>query len=175
MHNFKVLALAAPFLASNTNAQYFLNDSESACTRIQDEVTYNTSTTRTMQALRLEGSRPAIDESGRLARFSIKNDTSRTWELSLRVTPGPYKAENTTYSHTIFLDTGDSNMTDIGSCHQTIQPEAGDWRRLRFRWTREILERSLDDNGDCTSILSAECINALKKQAADQASQWPLR
>jgi hypothetical protein len=57
-------------------------------------------------------------------------------------------------------------------CHQYIQ--AYDDRLGGFRWKKEVLERSLTDNGDCKTMLGNECVDALvrhyKRQALDQLS-----
>jgi hypothetical protein len=179
MYSLKALALAVPFLVSKTHAQQPVSDPEATCSRLEDILKYNSSsTTRAMQAFRLNEARPTTNESGNHARFSIENDTSQTWELSLRVRSGRYhedEPDSVYYMQTMFLDTGDSNVTDIGSCHQTIDTVLQWGSRWSFQWTREVLERSQEDNGDCTSILSAGCTTALKEQAADPAAQWLLR
>ncbi|KAH7413648.1 hypothetical protein DE146DRAFT_761934 [Phaeosphaeria sp. MPI-PUGE-AT-0046c] len=173
MYNIAALALVTQFLVLNVNAQNNTGNSTELCLDLEDAVKYNSSSSRTIPALRLNGDRP-VDRGD---TFSIEKDLSRTWELSLRVQSMAINQARgmnnvTAYRQTMFLNTGDSNMTDIGSCHQSIQPES---RMLKFQWTREVMERSLQDNGDCGSLLGDKCVEALKIRAANEAAEWPLR
>jgi hypothetical protein len=106
--------------------------------------------------------------------FHIENDTSRRWSLSLRVHQSrPEISTQPDYQQTLLLDTVDSNATRMGMCHQYIQ--AYDARQGGYRWKKEVLKRSLTDNGDCKTMLGNECVDALarhyKRQAINQLSE----
>jgi hypothetical protein len=123
--------------------------------------------------LKIEGERNASLN----ARYAVVEDSSRTWELSYRVQNQPtyndtLEPVGDLYYGTMFLDTGSSNTTDIGSCHQTLQAQIGE---LSYSLSKMVLERSLNDNGDCTTMLGQECVDAIKKQTTLSAAQGPLR
>lgn len=170
MYTATILILLGHLFASSTNAQ---NNSARTCSAIDKFVQNNSSTTRSIQPYSIDGQR---SDRG---TFRLVNDSQVTWELTLRVqktppsnitlTPG---ATTPNYRQTMFLDTGNSNMTDIGACHHTIQPAING---IGYQWTKDVMQRSLDDNGDCSILLGSKCIDALRTQFRDQASQWPLR
>jgi hypothetical protein len=136
-------------------------------------VQYNSSTTRSIQPYFIAG-----QKSDR-GTFRLVNDSQVTWELSLRVQEmspsnisSPPGATSPNFQQTMFLDTGNSNMTDIGACHHTLQPAING---IGYQWTKDVMQRSLEDKGDCSVLLGSKCIDALRTQFRDQASQWPLR
>lgn len=177
MYSFTALALVTQLLVLNTNAQNNTGNSAKSCSDLNFTVRYNSSTTRTLQALKLNGERPA-DPTGP-DRFFLLNDTSRAWELTLRVQSvirgdiHPDTEQRGDYRQRLFLDTGDSNMTNIGSCHQTLSSGS---KISQFQWTREALKRSLEaENGDCTGILGDECVQAVKRKALIEVAEGPIR
>lgn len=180
MYSFTALAAVTQLLVLPTNAQTNIDNSTRSCADpdIDVAIRWNSSTTRTMTALELVGERPAEPtrvDSG--YGFYIARDLRWTWDITLRVqsilkSDAPDSAR-ASYRQTMFLDTGDSNMTNIGSCHQIL---IGGASSSSFGWTKEALERSMqEDKGDCTRILGDECIQAIKKNAATEAVNGPYR
>jgi hypothetical protein len=158
MHNLAIWAFAAQLLVSGSQAQNSSSPT-GTCSDIEDAVRFNASTTRKIQAYKFE----VLGTT----RYRIVKDDDKTWDLSLRTTKmtAPQNAtalddNGPNWEQTMFLDTGDSDMDLIGSCHQTLQSAVSEGR---FEWTREAMERGLEDNGDCTTLLSKECLDALKK------------
>jgi hypothetical protein len=158
MHSLPIWTIAAQLLISGSQAQNSSN-SAATCSDIEEAVQFNASTTRQIPALQFQ-------MLGDNEEYNIVNDSSRTWDLSLRVTKVPPVSDSipidesrSVWEQTMFLDTKDSNMQMIGSCHQTLQ--AADSNN-GYKWTRELLERGLEDNGDCTTLLSNECLEALR-------------
>jgi hypothetical protein len=155
----------AHVLVSTSAAQI---SSNATCADLEPWIGFNASVTRRISALRVNGSRydlsahPSWD-------FSIQNDTSRTWALKLGVKAAPNTrvGDFASYYHTLLIDTSGVNTTEMGMCHHTIAPELN---ASGFQWSKEILERSLRDTGDCQALLGLECINALKSWYGDQAA-----
>jgi hypothetical protein len=166
-------AFLAHFVSSIAAAQ---NGTMSTCSILGNLLTPNASITREIPAYSISkdvylGDNRFPDPS---QSFHLENDTSRRWSLSLRVhNTQPEIATRPDYQQTLLLDTVDSNVTRMGMCHQYIQ--AYDDRQGGFRWKKEVLERSLNDNGDCKTMLGNECVDALtrhyKRQAMIQLSQ----
>lgn len=168
MYTSTTLTLLAHLLVSSANAQ---NTSPSTCSDIEDVVRYNSSSTRSIQPYFIAG------QQAERGTFRLMNDSEVSWELSLRVQPMEDRAfspgaSSSNYQQTMFLDTGNSNMTHIGACHHTIQPSING---VGFSWTKEAVQRSLDDNGDCSALLGSTCIEALRTKFRDQAAMFPLR
>jgi hypothetical protein len=158
-------SLLAQLLISSANGQ---NNSAATCTEIDNYAQWNSSTTRQIQALKIEGE---TDDN------AVVNDALRTWELSYRVQNLPtynksFEPAGEYYYGAMFLDTGNSDMTKIGSCHQTLQAQIAG---LSYSLSKSVLERSMNDNGDCTIMLGQECVDAMKKQATLEAARGPLR
>jgi hypothetical protein len=158
MHSLPIWTAAAQLLILGSKAQNSSN-SAATCSDIEEAVQFNASTTRQIPALQFQ-------VLGDNEEYIIVNDSSRTWDLSLRVTKlprvndsVPIDESRSVWQQTMFLDTKDSRMSNIGSCHQPLQVAGFD---NKYEWTRELLERSLEDNGDCTTLLSNECLEALK-------------
>lgn len=170
MHTSTTLALLNILLLPLTNAQ---NTTTSSCAAIESAVQYNSSTTRSIQPYFIAG-----QKSDR-GTFRLVNDSQTEWELSLRVqkmlpennTAAP-RSPSPNYQQTMFLDTGNSNMTHIGACHHTMQAAING---IGYEWTKDVMQKSLEDSGDCSVLLGQECIQALRTKFRDQASQWPLR
>jgi hypothetical protein len=72
----------------------------------------------------------------------------------------------------MFLDTKDSNTTDIGSCHQVMQSAV---KNQGYLFSKAVLERAMSDNGDCTTMLGNECVQAIKKMISNEVANIPLR
>lgn len=171
MYSLGTWVFLAPLFLSGANTQ---SNTTGTCKDIENSVRYNASTTRQIQAYNLEGQNPGTTDR---SPYTLVNDSSRTWDLSLRVqgellSNNSVQAENPNYLQTMFFDTKDSNMTDIGTCHQTIQASVN---QQGYSWKKAVLERSLKDDGDCTTLLGDECVAALKKKYIKEAANWPLR
>ncbi|EAT81679.2 hypothetical protein SNOG_11180 [Parastagonospora nodorum SN15] len=151
----------AQLLISGSHAQ---NSSAATCDDVKSFARpWNSSTTREIQALKVQ--------LGQGEAYTLSNDSAKKWELSLRVQPqlwanGTPTPEDPGYLQTLFLDTKDSNMTNIGSCHQTIQVSAG---LQGYLLPKSTLERSVGDNKDCSEMLTNKCVQALKSRALDEA------
>lgn len=130
----------------------------SLCNAISDlnvEKWWNASASAKMPALRIDG--PNVEAS----------DTE-DWELLLHL-PG-----------SLFLNTGDSRTADpdFGACYEQLRIST-DANNGNDKWffTREVLERSLDDKGDCKVMLGEECVQELKEQylrKARTSMEWGL-
>jgi hypothetical protein len=148
------------------------NSSSKTCADIESNVQYNSSTSRKFRALKLEQG-PHED------RFAIHPDFSRSWNLSYHVQQQPvdtsyqWRPDNNYYYGTMLLDTGDSNITSIGSCHQTLQAEVAS--EGYYTMSKEVLERSERDEGDCRILLGDDCVNALRDQSREEAAEWSMR
>ncbi|KAH4033734.1 hypothetical protein HBI81_154480 [Parastagonospora nodorum] len=157
----------AQLLISGSHAQ---NSSAATCDDVKSFARpWNSSTTREIQALKVQ--------LGQGEAYTLSNDSAKKWELSLRVQPqlwanGTPTPEDPGYLQTLFLDTKDSNMTNIGSCHQTIQVSAG---LQGYLLPKSTLERSVGDNKDCSEMLTNKCVQALKSRALDEALNFGMR
>jgi hypothetical protein len=174
MHSLTNGVFLTQLLLFIANAQ---NSTVGTCKDIDYALHYNASTTRQIPATSLEGHNPRDPRRPNGSPYKLVYDSSRTWDLSLRVQRERWAnssnmPENPRYEQAMFLDTKDSNMTDIGTCHQTIKASNNPGS---YSWTKAIMERSLKDNGDCSTLLGKECVTALKKMYLGEATNWPLR
>lgn len=160
-------AFVAQLLLSGSRAQ---NSSAATCDDVKSFARpWNSSTTREIQALKVG--------FGKDQAYTLTNDSEKKWELSLRVQPQLWSNETRTpedpgYQQTLFLDTKDSNMTNIGSCHQTIQVSGG---FQGYLLPKSTLERSVGDNKDCSEMLTMKCVQALKDRALNEALNFNMR
>lgn len=85
--------------------------------------------------------------------YAVTTDNSSSWTLTLCLEShrDAYLEADTT----LFLDTGDSDVTDMGACAYTMHLEGRIERGevIGYRWTEQTLENSLQDNGDCKAML----------------------
>jgi hypothetical protein len=104
----------------------------------------------------------------------IKEDDSTTWQISSYIGPGysggmAEYGENDTQA-VLWLDTRDSNIVRwgdlMGLCHNYVPLQNRTTGNLT--WSREVLERAQDDNGDCRTMLGTECVEALESWYHDQ-------
>jgi hypothetical protein len=101
----------------------------------------------------------------------IQEDSSRTWQISANLQPvlGEQQSPNTTQT-TLWLDTGSTDTTRLGQimgmCHNVVPLQRGG----NLTWSKEVLKRSLEDNGDCTTLVSEKCISALTQHYTTQAN-----
>jgi hypothetical protein len=175
MSRFTAYALLAHLLASNSVAQ---NVTQPTCSELGSLIRYNASTSRQIPAFSISNDVYSGDDNfpDPNRSFRMENDTSRNWTLSLRVHERPplssdASTANVEYEQTLLLDTAGSNVTRMGVCHALIP--AQDPARA-FRWTKAVLERSLKDNGDCKTMLSEKCVDALKQHYREQAFEHQM-
>jgi hypothetical protein len=162
----------AQILISGANARR--NSSSATCADIESEVQYNSSTSQQFPAMKLE------NKHAQSGDYWIVPDTSRSWQLSYHVQRQPVDTsspewqgpDKNYYYGTMFLDTKDSNLTGIGSCHQTLQAEIG---VQGYTMSREVLDRSERDGGDCRILLGNDCVEALRKTSAEEVTEWSLK
>jgi hypothetical protein len=160
-------SLAASLLITSATSQ---TTSNVTCSDLDNLLRYNASTTREIPALRINGTR----ESEQF--FSVENDTSQTWTLSNRVKSTPVPHSNDIFGDSvILLNTRDSNLTAIGSYHQIIRPQIGLSNPRSYEWVRTVMQRSLQETGDCKATLREECIASLKALYANEAVGQMMR
>jgi hypothetical protein len=110
----------------------------------------------------------------------IREDDRTTWQISSYIGPvydrgyAPEHDENDTQA-ILWLDTGDSNMERLGRrmgfLHNYIPLQ--NRTNGNLSWSREVLERSQEDSGDCKTMLGEECVQALQSWYSNQAtSVW---
>ncbi|KAL1609992.1 hypothetical protein SLS60_001657 [Paraconiothyrium brasiliense] len=104
---------------------------------------FNSSKTVSIPALRLKGN-------------SVVDDPDNSWYFSTRTQYGGTVGGEGAMTH-MWLNTGKSNATGIGTCWQTTWTYGQDG----FSFSRDVLERSADDKGDCKTMLGEECVAGL--------------
>jgi hypothetical protein len=160
-------SLAASLLITSATSQ---TTSNATCSDLDNLLRYNAFTTREIPALRINGTQ----ESEQF--FSVENDTSQTWTLSHRMKSTPIPYSNDIFGDSeIFLNTRDSNLTAMGSCHQIIRPQIGLSNPRSYEWVRTVMQRSLRETGDCKATLGEECIASLKALYANEAVGQMMR
>jgi hypothetical protein len=117
------------------------------CKGSKDLANYNSSKTVAIPALRIKDA-AVVDDPDKQWYFSLRNQ-----EIN-----GPGQ-DVMTY---MWLNTGKSNATGMGTCFQTTDVYGVNG----FEFSREVLERSVDDKGDCKTMLGEECVAALKDHYA---------
>ena len=154
------LSLTLSLLPSPSLAQ-----SSPECTPLAPALAYNASSTLTLPALNVAYLGDA-DEGNIL----IRNDTRTEWHLSAYVQP-PSAAMQSRYSTrtALWLDTGDTNATRLGEtmrmCHNYVPLQSSG----KVSWSGEVLKKSVQDTGDCRTLVSEECLARLKVQYGAQA------
>jgi hypothetical protein len=137
--NTLAFAVLAPSLIWTATAE--------TCDGIKDFAKYNSSKTVAIPALRIKDA-------------AVVDDPDAQWYFSLRNQDFGGPGQDTmTY---MWLNTGKSNTTGMGTCFQTTDIRGVDG----FEFSREVLERSVDDKGDCKTMLGEDCVAALKDHYA---------
>jgi hypothetical protein len=169
MGRLSTLAFLAPLFISTSSAQ---NNTRPTCSDLGTLLRYNASTTRQIPAFYISGERSAAELDPNMS-FAVNNDTSKNWTLSMRVHDADQTkaGRNQLSKQTVLLDTMDSNVTQMGVCHNTISAGGYD----AFAWTKEVLERSLKDDGDCKTMLGEKCLHALLTHYRKDAAGNSLR
>lgn len=149
------------------------NISDSACAILGGLVNSNASTSRSVPAFSInkdiylgDDRFPDPNQS-----FKLKADPSQNWTTSLHVSEShPFsKNDDETeplYYHSVLLDTAGSKVSRMSTCHSFVQAHDPD---LGYSWTKEVLERSLEDSGNCKTMLGNDCVDALKRQYQQEA------
>jgi hypothetical protein len=162
-------SLLASILATTCFTQ---NTSESGsqsltCDDVSESLAYNASVIQNTTALN-------IVWLGANERVMITEDDRTTWQISSYIGPGynggmAEYGENDTQA-VLWLDTGDSNMERLGDlmglCHNYVPLQNRTTGNLT--WSREVLERAQDDDGDCRTMLGTECVEALQSWYQNQ-------
>ncbi|RYN84597.1 hypothetical protein AA0117_g811 [Alternaria alternata] len=174
-HSLLASVLATTSFAQNTSKP----ESQSlTCDDLSESLAYNASIIQNTTALNLVW-------LGDEERVAITEDDQTTWTISSYIGPG-YNGGMAKYDENetqavLWLDTGDSNMERLGDiiglCHSFVPLQnrtTGD-----LTWSREVLERASEDDGDCKTMLGTECVEALESwyrrqgQAAWNDDQYP--
>jgi hypothetical protein len=145
------LLLPLPSVAQQSN--------EAECANLTRSLAYNASVTQDMYGLN-------VDVLGAGPDVVINEYHSTTWQVTARIGPesltGPVNSTSQNVTTTLWFDTGDKPQERLGGtmgmCHNVITPQVGG----RWAWSKEVLERSLDDEGDCKNMLGEECVKALE-------------
>src|SRR5690242_2275638 len=156
-----LLALAAlPSLAHAQDSSY--------CNVIPDDhLNPNATASVDIPALRL-------DFLGSGDDFSIVNESDFSWRLSssIQPLPGQYYEELANRTQTVvWLDTDMSRTTQLGDrmrmCHNFIPLQMGP----NVTWSHDTLEKSVQDTGDCRTLVSEACLQRLATQYTSQAAR----
>ncbi|KAF2020565.1 hypothetical protein BU24DRAFT_3052 [Aaosphaeria arxii CBS 175.79] len=147
------LALAVPFLLKSAQS---VNVS---CGLLEDETRkfteYNGTKTYPIPALKIDG----YTDEGHPNKLSEDDDNQ--WNLISRVSH-PLGSSRDAWNR-IFVDTGNSNTTDIIGCMESTSLTA----TTGFAFSEKVLRRSLEDKGDCKTMLGEKCVEALERQYHD--------
>ncbi|KAF2445220.1 hypothetical protein P171DRAFT_431956, partial [Karstenula rhodostoma CBS 690.94] len=135
------LAVLAPSLVAKATAEI--------CNSNDDFVHFNSSKTVAL---------PALSNNGPM----LNQDPHTQWYFSTRTV---YTSPHADAMTKMWLNTGNSSTKDIGTCWHTT------WTHERdgFAFPRDVLERSVDDKGDCKTMLGEECVAGLKRHYLDAA------
>ncbi|XP_014551364.1 hypothetical protein COCVIDRAFT_20351 [Bipolaris victoriae FI3] len=172
-HHVKYSVLAS-LLATTPHAQSSSNSGSQTltCDDLSGGLAYYASVTHNTTAIKFAylGANDGV---------TISRDDTATWKISSRIGPaydsdGVMSSENQTQT-VLWLDTEDTDMErlgdHIGLCHNYIPLQ--DHRTGNMTWSREVLERSQQDNGDCKTMLGEDCVAALERWYAGQGlSVW---
>jgi hypothetical protein len=144
MRRLTILALVSHIFPSLSRAD--------VCNNVEKFNNYNATRTYSIPALRINGSR-----SGDSAYYKILEDPDNMWYLTDRFA-GANLASGSDGLQYPWLNVGDSNTTNIGMCMDTT------WTHSlgKYYFSKEVLERSVNDNGDCKTMLGEECVSALE-------------
>lgn len=121
------------------------------CDTNEDFYNFNSSKTVQIPALRLTtlGS----------DRTRVVEDPDNSWYFAAR-TRSEDLSGNENEMTNIWLNTGNRNATGIGACVQTTWT----YGLNGFSFSRDVLERSIDDTGDCKIMMGEDCTAALERQ-----------
>ena len=165
MPSLTVSSLSQSLILLVLSQRSYAQDS-SQCAAIASQVQYNASSTLTIPALSLSylGSDPS--------NVLIRNETSFSWTLSSYIQPRDNGANsNPNITETVvWLDTAESDAERLGEtmrmCHNFVSLQTGP----NLTWSHDVLEKSVGDTGDCRSMVSEACLQALERQYTNNAA-----
>lgn len=140
------LGILAPSLIAKAAAQ------TNICNSNGDFVHFNSSKTVAL---------PALNNNGPM----LYEDPDETWYFSTRTVRTEHAGVGSDVMTSMWLNTGKSDMKDIGSCWHTTWT----YGINGFTFSRDVLERSVDDKGDCKIMLGEECVAGLKRHYQAEA------
>ncbi|CAN9096236.1 unnamed protein product [Alternaria sp. RS040] len=173
--------LLLPSVLATTSFAQNTSESQSqslTCDDLSESLAHNASIIQNTTALNLVW-------LGDEERVAITEDDQTTWKISSYIGPG-YNGGMAKYNENetqavLWLDTGDSDMERLGDlmglCHSFVPLQNRTTGELA--WSREVLERAGEDDGDCKTMLGTECVEALESwyrrqgQAAWNDDQYP--
>jgi len=147
------------------------SDPESlTCDDLSDGLAYNASVTHNTTALSMSWLGSEL-----VPLFS--EDNGINWQISSYI--GPYIwpgggiSENDTQS-VLWFDVGESDIERLGNrmgfCHNVVPLQ--DFTSSNLTFSRQVLERAQDDNGDCKTMLGEECVQALQAWYSSTGMVW---
>lgn len=156
------------FLLATSALQLFSSLSQAAdpgayCRTADDFNIYNATKSYAMPALQINRTEEQ-DEGFDGIVGGLIPDSEKTWYIVSRVA-SVSRSNLEGAIPLLWLNTADSNTTDIGVCTETTSP----YGLNEYEFSREVLERSVNDNGDCRTMLGSECVDALARHYQQQA------
>jgi hypothetical protein len=134
------------------------------CADLSENLAFNASSSRNMTGFQLHylGGDPM--------EILIREDDSKTWTFSSYIHhAGPGIMDPNSTQATLWLDTGSTDRERLGEtmgmCHSYMLVQLGG----NITMSKDVLERSLEDEGDCKKMLGEECVQALEKHYRNQA------
>jgi hypothetical protein len=134
-----------------------------SCQYVEGFNNFNASKTVAIPALHINRTQEK-DKSfqGKVGGLITNPDDSWYFTTRLALAPGNL------YPSLYYINTGStkpSDLADIGVCMDTTSS----YYTQHYAFSKEVLERSLNDTEDCTTMLGNECANALKEHYARDA------
>jgi len=152
-----LMALASQIFPSLSRA--------SSCETINDFNNYNSTHTYPIPALHINGSRP-----GDPNYYKILEDLDSSWYMTGRFS-GANSVSKKNGIHYHWLNVAESNTTNIGMCMDTTRAYAFG----EYKFSKEVLKRSVNNNGDCRTMLGEECVSALESHYRREATKSMTR
>lgn len=150
-------ALTCSIIAILLCAPSYAQDSPQ-CSAIAPQLAYNASSSIPISALAVS------ILGGDDGNVLMRNVSEYNWTLSSYIQP---HAPSSPYTDTyLWLDIGDSDAQRLGrtmrACHTVVplQYQGGG----NVTWSYDTLEKSVQDTGDCRSMVSEECLARLRIQ-----------
>ena len=141
-----LIALAFQTLPSLSRAE--------ACSATNEFNNYNATRTYSFPALRINGSR-----SGNPNDYKIVEVPDKLWYITDRLTVSSTDKNLKSAMQMPWINIGDSNTTNMGMCMLTTATHS----LGEYKFPKEVLERSVNDKGDCKIMLGEECVEALER------------
>ena len=149
-----LIALAFQTLPSLSRAE--------ACSTVNEFNNYNATRTYSFPALRINGS-----SSGGSDYYKILEVPDKSWYITDRLTVSIIGTGLNSAMQIPWLNIGDSNTTNMGMCMLTTPT----YSLGEYEFPKEVLERSVNDKGDCKIMLGEECVKALERHYRADATR----